>query len=303
MDGWGIRLGDVFVNSMSGCGRVHRGVLGWMLETAIAVPLILFPTMAIATSELYLAQSGAEIPIQDGRTPETTPSLPESVKMAVLQAAATQTGIPFDQLAVTKALPKIWSDGCLGLADPGQLCTAVLVKGWQVTVSQNRREWVYRTNTSGNAIRYDPAGGRLAQLVKPVAETIPEDQLPPPLKRAVLFRQIRGGGIAGTTQAIKLYRDGRLVQVQDNRQEKSSEKLIRRLPKGEVKAFKKLLEQRAFGQFDRLRYPAVPGMTDYFTVTLSTPQSTTQYVEDNRTELPQDLQVVIVGWQTILSGR
>jgi hypothetical protein len=162
---------------------------------------------------------------------------------------------------------------------------------------------VYRTNTSGSAIRYDLAGGRLAQLVRPVAESIPEDQLPPQLKRSVLFRQIQSGGFAGTPQEIKLYRDGRLVQVQDNRQAKSPEKPMRRLPKGEVKGFKKLLEQRAFGQFDRLRYPAPRGAADYFTLTLSTRQSTTQVADINREELPQDLQVVIAAWQKILNGR
>lgn len=230
-------------------------------------------------------------------------SLPDAVRMAVLEMAAVQVGLPSQQFTVVKAVPKIWSDGCLGLAEPGQMCTAVLVKGWQVTLTANRQQWVYRTNTSGSAIKYDRAAGRLSQLVNPAAETLPAEQSPTKLERSVVFRQQKSGGIAGVSEEIRLYKDGRLVRVPSGGEAKAAENLIRRLPKGEVKGFKKLLEQSAFGQFDKLRYPAPGGSADYFTVTLSTRRITTQYADIAQENLPRDLKVVIAAWQKILNGR
>lgn len=259
------------------------------------------PTLAM-TIQVAQTESGAPQTEIDVEGPGSS-TLPDAVKMAVLQAASAQVGLPTQQFTLVRAVPKIWSDGCLGLAEPGQLCTAVLVKGWQVTLSANRQEWVYRTNTSGSAVKYDRATGRLSQLVRPPAETIPADQLPPKLERSAVFRQLKSGGIAGINQEIRLYKDGRLVQVQSGGQPKSAENLMRRLPKGEVKGFRKLLETIAFGQFDKLRYPAPGGTADYFTVTLSTRRITTQYVDIAQENLPRDLQIVIAAWQKILNGR
>jgi hypothetical protein len=268
---------------------------------AILGQLHSLPRAAVAL-EMAQAQSGVSTPEIDVEDPGPA-ILPDAVKTAVLQTASAQVGLPAQRFTLVKAVPKIWSDGCLGLAEPGQMCTAVLVKGWQVTLAANRQEWVYRTNTSGSAIKYDQAAGRLSQQVKPAAETMSADQLPPKLERSVLFRQLKSGGIAGINQEIRLYKDGRLVQVQPGGQPKSSENVLRRLPKGEVKGFRKVLEQSAFGQFDKLRYPAPSGSADYFTVTLSTRRITTQYADLAQENLPRDLKVVMAAWQKILNGR
>jgi hypothetical protein len=268
---------------------------------AILGQLHFLPGAAVAL-EMAQSDSGASTTEIEVVAPESD-VLPEAVRSAVLQTASAQVGLPAQQFTLVKAVPKIWSDGCLGLAEPGQMCTAVLVKGWQVTLSANRQEWVYRTNISGSAIRYDQAAGRLSQQVKPAAEPLPADQLPPKLERSLVFRQLKSGGIAGINQEIRLYKDGRLVQVQQGGQPKSSENLMRRLPKGEVKGFRKLLEQSAFGQFDKLRYPAPSGAADYFTVTLGTRRITTQYADLAQENLPRDLKVVITAWQKILNGR
>jgi hypothetical protein len=224
------------------------------------------------------------------------PSFPDSVKNAVFQAVATETKLQPDQFLLTQATPKIWSDGCLGLGPPAQMCTAVLVRGWEVRVMHRHQEWVYRTNSSGQAVQLDPAGSRLGQIIAPPAQKIPAEQRLANLDKKAVFREIKSGGLAGIMQETTLYKDGRLVQKGGSA---AAEKILRTLSKQEVKVFKKRIEKLRFGQFDGLRYPASQGAADYFTETLTNGQTTVQYADLNLEELPQDLQLAIQAWRSL----
>jgi hypothetical protein len=233
---------------------------------------------------------------------QVDPSFPEAVKQAVLTFAAKQARVSSDQLTLERAIPKIWSDGCLGLSVGEKMCAAVLVKGWEVTVSYQRQEWVYRTNASGQAVVLDPTGGHLSRLVAPAAEQIPLDQLPSKLDKVIVFREIKSGGFAGLIQELTLYKDGRLVRQYQSGPTPPAEAVASVLTKAQMKAFKKQLEKLYFGQFNGLRYPAPLGAADYLTVTLSNPQTIVQYAELNLTELPPNLQGVIQTWQELTAS-
>ncbi|HEY9823998.1 MAG TPA: hypothetical protein V6D19_01005 [Stenomitos sp.] len=264
--------------------------------------VVLISILAIAPFCGAMAQSTHSQVLAQANTVDTT--LPETVRQAVLTAASTQAKLPIDQLSIRKATPKIWSDGCLGLGPVGQMCTAVLVEGWEVTVTHQRQEWVYRTNASGQIVRYDPAGGRLSQLVPPPAEQIPSDQRPEKLDKKVIFREIKTGGFAGLSQEISLYKDGRLVSTSQGRPPGSGDNVTTsKLSKAEIKAFKKQLEQLHFGQFNGLRYPGPRGAADYFVVTLRNGSTTVQYADINVEALPQDLQKVIQAWEAIKNAN
>jgi hypothetical protein len=64
-----------------------------------------------------------------------------------------QRGVTSRKLKVVEASPQTWPDGCLGLAQPGELCTQVLVQGWRFVVSDNGKTWVYRTDEYGINLR------------------------------------------------------------------------------------------------------------------------------------------------------
>ncbi|MGB8700821.1 MAG: hypothetical protein WCD18_15495, partial [Thermosynechococcaceae cyanobacterium] len=207
------------------------------------------------------------------------------------------------------AQAKTWSDACLGLAGPDEMCAAVLVEGWEVTLTHDRQEWVYRTNYSGQVIKQDPAGSHSSRLISPAAEQIPPDQLPPKLDKAVVFREVKSGGFAGSTEEVTLFRDGRLERrwlsgpsaPEPTDRAAGSGTLSRTLSKQTVKAFKAQLYQLKFGQFGGLRYPAPSGAADYFMVTLTNGQTTVQYADLNHGALPQDLQSSIQIWQALVS--
>lgn len=277
-----------------------------MLRVLSIVPLMaLGGTVMIAVSQMLALSlpAFAQFPTLETSVPnQVDVAFPESIGSAVLQAASVQSGLPLEQLTLFQAKSKTWSDGCLGLAPPDQLCTAALVRGWEVMVTHERQEWVYRTSATGQKIMLDPAGGRLSRLIVPPAEQIPVSQLPPKVDRSVVFREIKTGGIAGITQETRLYKDGRLVKHPLSKAPKPPEgELIRALPKAEVKTFLKLLETRHFGQFGGLRYPAPSGSADYFTITLGNWQTTVQYTDMSMKKLPPDLEKIREAWRSLVS--
>lgn len=81
--------------------------------------------------------------------------LPARIANAVVRDLAKRTGIEPGQLKVTQSSQQTWSDGCLGLARPDEICTQALVDGWRVVVSNKRRSWVYRTDRNGRVLRLE----------------------------------------------------------------------------------------------------------------------------------------------------
>jgi len=51
------------------------------------------------------------------------------------------------------AYEKTWSNGCLDLAEPGEMCTEALVPGYEVTVKAEGKEFTYHTNADGSVMR------------------------------------------------------------------------------------------------------------------------------------------------------
>lgn len=80
---------------------------------------------------------------------------PDTVIDAVLTAIVETTNVEKNQLQVQKATAETWSDGCLGLAKPDEICTQALVEGWRVIVSDGDQNWVYRTDRTGQIIRLE----------------------------------------------------------------------------------------------------------------------------------------------------
>lgn len=222
-------------------------------------------------------------------------NLPPAVGDAVLQAASKESGLPVSELRIVGAEQRSWPDGCLGLAPPGTLCTAVIVDGWLVTVEAGQQRLVYRTNADGSQITLDTE----ASTIKPVP--IPTSELPPRLQENVIFRAIASGGFAGQTYETNLFEDGRVIRVLVNPDGTTSQPQTKQISKQQVEQFKKLVKQE-FEQFNNLSYPAPSGAADYITITLtSRDEDTTRYTDINQERLPSSLQTVIQAWNQIVA--
>ena len=109
---------------------------------------------AIAQIELVPAPSlQNESPIKNMSS--NNPTLPPEVQSAVFEDTVNRTSKTVDALRVVEAEPHNWTDGCLGLAKPEEICTQAIVPGWRVIVNDGLREWTYRTDDSGNLVKLE----------------------------------------------------------------------------------------------------------------------------------------------------
>ncbi len=81
--------------------------------------------------------------------------LPNAVAKSVLQDASKRSSISTEKLRIVESVRRDWSDGCLGLAQSGTLCTQQVVSGWQVKVVSGQKTLIYRTNSSGSIVKLE----------------------------------------------------------------------------------------------------------------------------------------------------
>lgn len=224
-------------------------------------------------------------------------SLPRPVANAVLQDVARTQGILTRQLQITDYNQQSWRDGCLELPQPDELCTQALVPGWRIVVSNGRQNWVYHTNQTGSAVRVNQKTSE--STLSPVQ--IPTSELPPPLDRDIVFRQISSGGFAGRTYETVLLKDGGLIRVRIG-DANDSERSVRRVSRQQVQQFLRFLERSKFSKFQNLSYPAPSGAADYITFTLTSLEGTVQYNDISLNNLPKDLQAVVKTWNKLTAN-
>jgi len=221
-------------------------------------------------------------------------SLPRPVANAVLQDLASRQGISTRELQIINYNQQTWRDGCLELPQADELCTQALVPGWLVVVSNGKQNWIYHTNQTGSAVRLNEKANE--STLAPVQ--IPLSELPPPLNRDVVFRQISSGGITGRTYETILLKDGRLIRVRIG-DANDSERTVRRVSVQQVQQFQRFLERSKFNKFQNLSYPAPTGSADYITFTLTSQEGTVQYNDISQNNLPKNLEAAVKAWNQI----
>ena len=85
----------------------------------------------------------------------TSDTIPPEVKSAVLNDAVKRTSKTVSALKIIEAKQQDWSDGCLGLASSDEICTQAITPGWQIVVTDGLRNWTYRTDNTGDAVRLE----------------------------------------------------------------------------------------------------------------------------------------------------
>ncbi|MEH1932383.1 MAG: hypothetical protein V7L14_01345 [Nostoc sp.] len=220
--------------------------------------------------------------------------LPRPVANAVLRDLTRRQGILTRELQIIDYNQQTWRNGCLELPQPDELCTQALVPGWLVVVSNGKENWIYHTNQTGSALRLNEKANE--STLAPVQ--IPVSELPPPLDRDVVFRQISSGGFAGRTYQTVLLKDGRLIRVRIG-DANDSERTVRRVSVQQVQQFQRFLERSKFSKFQNLSYPAPSGSADFITFTLTSQEGTVQYNDISQNNLPKNLQAAVKAWNQI----
>jgi hypothetical protein len=224
-------------------------------------------------------------------------SLPESVTNAVFQDIRARWAADPAQIQVIQAESKLWSDGCLGLAPPGEFCQEVLVMGWQVTVAHRRQQWVYRSNNSGGLVLWDQAGSRLDSLFTLQSQPIDGVERLERLPKKVVFSAVTSA--ADGQQETLLFQDGRILQRLDSQAPLAENQQVAQISPEAVKTFKNMLRQQLH-QFDGLCYSAPDGLAATKTTVFRSRKTTVCYADLNTTQLPAALQSVIQAWTELM---
>lgn len=243
--------------------------------------------------------NGRSLRLASANTPSDNlpDKLPASVKNAVLQAASRRLQQPISQLTIIEAQQQTWRDSCLELASADEFCTQALVSGWRVVIGAVDQTLVYHTNQTGSALRLNQKANE--NTLAPVQ--IPVSELPPPLDRDIVFRQISSGGFAGRTYETVLLKDGRLIRVRIG-DANDSERSIHRVSVQQVQQFVRSLQRSKFSKFQNLSYPAPSGAADYITYTLTSQEGTVQYNDISQNNLPKNLQTAVKAWNQIVAS-
>lgn len=229
-------------------------------------------------------------------------SLPASIVDAVLADAKVRakSRIAISESNIVVAKQVRWRNSCLGLRSRRRYCAMRLVDGWRVTVKAGPESFVYHTNNRSR-VKFNASASRIiGDIGSSQALPIPRRELPAPLNRDAIFRQVSSGGFSGLTYQMVLLRDGRLMLSRLDDANDSS-RAVWRISRSQVQRFQRLL-QRSRREFGNVSYPPSRGAADYRykTYTLTSDRGSVQYNDISRENIPKDLQVIVQAWDGLI---
>ena len=90
----------------------------------------------------------------DDAPPGSMHNLPVPAAVSAVRAKiASDLGIREGIVIVMTAYERTWSNGCLDLQRPDEICTDALVQGYEVTAEAQGRQFIYHTNEDGSVLR------------------------------------------------------------------------------------------------------------------------------------------------------
>jgi heat shock protein HslJ len=102
--------------------------------------------------------------------PGATPIQPPQAVQLARQWLALQLSVPQEVVRLISYAQVTWPDGCLGLAEPDEICTEALIPGWQS---------FFQVNGQGYEVRSDQSAGQLRMRALQ-ASPPPPTAYPPP---------------------------------------------------------------------------------------------------------------------------
>jgi hypothetical protein len=256
------------------CTREYNPVSGWEVTVDSGTQKWVYRVDDKATSVLL------------DRTRSLTPKAAEVIKKDAAKLSASPN---LRIIAVERR--DDWNGICEGVPN----CTRPIAPGWQATVSNGRDSYVYRVKEDGSQFELQGPNGNNKTL-EPVQ--IPAKELPPPLDRNVVFREIASGGITGRIYETVLLNDGRLIRTRVG-DANDSERSVRRVSRQQVRQFQQLLEGQRFAQFKNLNYEPKRISPDSVTYMLTSRDGTVRYNALPIDGLPANLRAVVEAWSQL----
>ena len=112
--------------------------------------------LLLLTVMIFLSANFFQVETARAEKPAVIENLSDRARKAVIADVSKRAKIPTTKLKITRYSRQTWSNGCLGISKPDEICTQALVEGWRVVVSGNNRTWVYRSDRNGRIVRLEP---------------------------------------------------------------------------------------------------------------------------------------------------
>jgi hypothetical protein len=127
-------------------------VPGWRVVVSNGRQNWIYHTNSNGRNLRLVAASASQVPV----------NVPKSVREAVFKDASTRLRIAPSTLTIIQAQQRNWSNGCLNLPRPDEVCTQILIKGWRIVVGAPEQVLVYHTNATGSTFRLNEKESEIA---------------------------------------------------------------------------------------------------------------------------------------------
>ncbi len=223
--------------------------------------------------------------------------LPQPVASKLIQQVARETNTPSGKLRISEVKPKTY-DGCLGIYRPRQACTKIAIQGWQSIVTSPDRTYIYHLSQNAERIAQNATASGAKRKINVAFE--PVGTIAPVVNNEVFSSNI-SGDLTGRMTRIILTQDGKITRYQSSLTAKFSPVVIKTLSLDRLNAFKKLLENRQFPNFNGLSYLTSAAFADYPTTTYQSQSAATQFIDLEKQSLPKSLQQSIASWESLVT--
>ncbi len=95
-------------------------------------------------------------PVDDGTATgngDAVAAFPPTVTENVIADIVEGTEYTAADITIESVTDQTWPNGCLGLAEPDEMCTEALVPGYEVRAEANGDSFIYRTDSTGSQVR------------------------------------------------------------------------------------------------------------------------------------------------------
>jgi hypothetical protein len=225
--------------------------------------------------------------------------LSPTVASKLIQQVAQETKTLPAKLRISAVKAQVFG-GCLGIYRPHQPCTRIAIKGWQAIINSPNKTFVYHLNQNATRIEQNNTASGASQKIRVSFDTFGEIA---PIATNEIFRSSTSGDFTGKMISTVLTEDGKITLYQSSPLAKFAPVVIRTLSARQAKAFKRMLEDLQFPNFNGLSYLTSAALADYPTTTYQSQSAATQFIDLEKQSLPRSLQALITSWELLTRSK
>ncbi len=227
----------------------------------------------------------------------TKQALEPAVISKLIQQVARETHTPAGKLRITEVKASSY-DGCLGIYRPRGVCSQIGIQGWQAIVTSPDRTYIYHLSQNAEQVVQNTIASGAKRKINVSFGSFGEMAL---LVNNEIFSSSTSGDLTGRMTRIVLTQDGKITRYQSSPTARFAPVVVKTLSVDRLNAFKKMLDNHQFPNFNGLSYLTSAALADYPTTTYQSQSAATQFIDLEQQSLPKSLQQSIASWKSLVT--